>query len=620
MATAIAVDIERLKEAVDIVSVVGRYVQLRRNGNANEWVGLCPFHKERTPSFTVTSNVGLYHCFGCKASGDVFTFVQQIEGCTFAEAVERVADIAGYHPPRVNGKARQAQSAPPPLPTHETTTTVEPRVVATYPYVDERGDLLFEVQRLEPGLNGKPKSFRQRRPHPVDGAWVWGIKAGRYRRGADGWYPAHGDEQPGDDELPEVRRVLYRLPEVLAADTVYVVEGEKDADTLAGHGLVATTNAGGASQQWLPEYTEALRGKRVVVLPDQDEPGRKRGAMIASALTGVASEVVVVNVPDGKDVTEYLARHSVDELLDLVEARRLETRREALERRGLFSPSEIIELFEGGVNAFLDQSQRQRGVETGFYRLDQMTLGLKPGEMFVLAARPAMGKTAMALNIAEHAASRRHVVAFFSLEMSRDQILTRLVCSRARIDQTRFRAGYLNADEERRARVALTEICEMPIFIDDAPGCDLRTMRKKLETLRASRGLGLVVVDYLQLMRTQTRDSRNLEVGALSRGLKGLARELRVPFLVLSQLSRAPEARHGNHRPQLSDLRDSGEIEQDADVVAFIFREEVYKPDREDLRGRAELIVAKQRNGPTGVIPLVFLRSYTRFENPVEDK
>jgi replicative DNA helicase len=159
----------------------------------------------------------------------------------------------------------------------------------------------------------------------------------------------------------------------------------------------------------------------------------------------------------------------------------------------------------------------------------------------------------------------------------------------------------------------------MPLFIDDHAGTDLKAIQTKLTRMRQERGLDLVVIDYLQLMRTKARDNRNLEVGALSRGLKVMAREMRVPFLVLSQLSRAPEARPGNHRPQLSDLRDSGEVEQDADVVAFIFREEVYKQDREDLRGLAELIVAKQRNGPTGTIRLTFLREYTRFENHYSD-
>jgi replicative DNA helicase len=260
-------------------------------------------------------------------------------------------------------------------------------------------------------------------------------------------------------------------------------------------------------------------------------------------------------------------------------------------------------------------------LSTGFKRFDELTGGLHAGELIIIAGRPSMGKTALALNVAQHAAAKvGQTVALFSLEMSKESLLTRLLCAMARVDNHRFRLGYLDAEERRRLQIAASELVEAPLYIDDSSGSNLIDMHAKLRRLQAERPLGLVVVDYLQLMSGRGRfENRNQEISALSRGLKLLAKDLGVPMLVLSQLSRAPENRPGDHRPQLSDLRESGSIEQDADLVGFIFREEVYKPDREDLRGTAELILAKQRNGPTGKVQLVFLHQLTKFENRLAD-
>jgi replicative DNA helicase len=292
---------------------------------------------------------------------------------------------------------------------------------------------------------------------------------------------------------------------------------------------------------------------------------------------------------------------------------------ESVNKDTLIRPDRIIETFEGGFNAFLDPSKRNKGISTGFLKLDEMTGGLHGGELFILAARPAMGKTALALNIAQHVATNPkdpRPVAVFSLEMSKESLLTRLVCASARVDQQKFRAGYLNSDERRRLQVSLGDLMEAPLFLDDSAGANLMDIHSKLRKMQQQHGLGLVVIDYLQLMSTRGRvENRNQEVSQLSRGLKLLSKELNVPILTLSQLSRAVESRQGDHRPQLSDLRESGSIEQDADLVAFVFREEYYHQDREDLRGQAELILAKQRNGPTGKVPLVFLKEYTKFEN-----
>jgi replicative DNA helicase len=215
---------------------------------------------------------------------------------------------------------------------------------------------------------------------------------------------------------------------------------------------------------------------------------------------------------------------------------------------------------------------------------------------------------------------QKQTVALFSLEMSRESLLTRMICASARVDQQKFRAGYLNEEDRRRLRKATNDLVQAPFFIDDTAGAHLMDIHAKLRRLKSEHGLALVVIDYLQLMSGRGRyENRNQEISTISRGLKLLAKELKVPMLVLSQLNRAPETRPGDHRPQLSDLRESGSIEQDADLVAFIFREEVYKPNDESLRGLAELLVAKQRNGPTGKVNLVFLKEFTKFENRTND-
>lgn len=316
----------------------------------------------------------------------------------------------------------------------------------------------------------------------------------------------------------------------------------------------------------------------------------------------------------GEEEPEQILSSAEESILKLGESRA---------KDALASPGRIISEFEGGLNAFLDPSKRIKGMSTGFLKLDEMTGGLHGGELIIIAARPSMGKTALALNIAQHVAmdpKNRNTVAVFSLEMSKESLLTRMICAGARVDQQKFRAGYLNQDERRRLQKAAAEIVQAPLFIDDTPGVNLMDVHAKLRRLRSEHGLSLVIVDYLQLMSSRSRyENRNQEVSALSRGFKLLAKELNVPMVVLSQLSRAPETRPGDHRPQMSDLRESGSIEQDADLIGFIYREEVYKQDREDLKGLAELLLAKQRNGPTGKINLVFLREFTKFENRTND-
>jgi replicative DNA helicase len=247
-----------------------------------------------------------------------------------------------------------------------------------------------------------------------------------------------------------------------------------------------------------------------------------------------------------------------------------------------------------------------------------MTAGMQDTDLIILAARPSMGKTAFALNIACNATLRHGLtVGMFSLEMSHQQLFLRLLCSEARVDAHRLRTGRIGQDDWQRIIKAYRDLSETRMYIDDTPGLSVLEMRAKARRLSLERGLDLLIVDYLQLMRGTGRyESRQQEISDISRSLKGLAKELGIPIIALSQLSRATEQRGGDRRPQLSDLRESGAIEQDADVVMFLFREEVYKQDDPELKGRAEMIVGKQRNGPIGTVRLVFIREFTRFENP----
>ncbi len=284
------------------------------------------------------------------------------------------------------------------------------------------------------------------------------------------------------------------------------------------------------------------------------------------------------------------------------------------------TPLAAIERYEGGINTFLDPSKRMRGITTGFTKLDDMTGGFRAGDYIILAARPSMGKTALALNIAWHVAWKLGLtVPVFSLEMSTESLVTRLACSEARVDSQKFRAGYISQDERMRLRSAIGSITAANLFIDDDASVTMPIIGSKLRRLKKQQGsLGMVVIDYLQLMGgNKSAENRNQEVTQMSRGCKLLAKELGCPFLVLSQLNRQTEMRKGSGNiPQLSDLRESGAIEQDADVVGFVHRPEVYDRSREDLRGVAELILAKQREGPIGKIPLVFIHSQVRFANP----
>jgi replicative DNA helicase len=313
----------------------------------------------------------------------------------------------------------------------------------------------------------------------------------------------------------------------------------------------------------------------------------------------------------------YEAEHEPDQLLDEAE-RSIFAIAEGRIREGFVPLRDLVQSSFATIEKLQQSKGAITGVPTGFPDLDEMTTGLHPGDLVVIAARPSMGKTSFVLNIAQHVGTHTSMtVGFFSLEMSKEQLFMRMLTSEARIDAHRFRSGYLNEKDYGNLSHALGTLAEARVFIDDTASIGVLEMRAKCRRLKAEHGLDLVIVDYLQLMQGRGRfESRQQEVSAISRSLKALAKELACPIIALSQLSRAPEGRT-DHRPQLSDLRESGAIEQDADLVCFIYRPEVY--DKEEARpedqGIAEIIVGKQRNGPIGTVKLSFLNQYTRFES-----
>jgi replicative DNA helicase len=284
-------------------------------------------------------------------------------------------------------------------------------------------------------------------------------------------------------------------------------------------------------------------------------------------------------------------------------------------RQGFVAIRDIVKESFRTIDQLSQSRELVTGLPTGFVDLDERTSGLQKGDLIIVAARPAMGKTSFCLNIAQHAALKTgETVGIFSLEMSKEQLVLRMLCADARVDAHRLRTGNLQEKDWARLAKAYADLSSARIFIDDSAILTPLEIRAKCRRLKAEHGLALVMVDYLQLVSGAGRvENRQQEIASISRSMKSLAKELGVPVVALSQLSRAPEART-EKRPQLSDLRESGGLEQDADLVMFIFREEEYKPTDEN-RGVAEIIIGKQRNGPTGTLKLAFLKEYTRFEN-----
>jgi len=408
--------------------------------------------------------------------------------------------------------------------------------------------------------------------------------------------------KPDDFSLDSHRRIYSRMVDLAESsrpiDIITLVEEldrHKELQSVGDAGYVSSLLDGVPDRPSIEHYVKIVRDKALL-----------RG-LIHTANTAIA------RAAEQSDLAEDILNDTEAAIFGLSEKRI---------GRGFLGITEIVRDSFGSIDALLQRGQRITGLATHYTDLDEMTSGLQKSDLVILAARPSMGKTAFVMNIAENAAIEdKKVVGIFSLEMSREALLLRLLCSRARVDSHKMRTGSLWRDDMTKVSHAMEELASSPIFIDDTPGVSLSEMRAKARRLKQSQGaLDLIIVDYLQLMSGGAKrfENRTQEVSSISRGLKALAKEMQVPVIALSQLSRAPESRGGDHRPQLADLRESGSIEQDADLVMFIFREEVYKQDDPDLQGRAEVIIAKQRNGPIGRVKMAFIKNSTRFESLAE--
>ncbi|MBN1962857.1 MAG: replicative DNA helicase [Deltaproteobacteria bacterium] len=304
----------------------------------------------------------------------------------------------------------------------------------------------------------------------------------------------------------------------------------------------------------------------------------------------------------------------IELLLDQAEAKIFEITR-AREHRGFTPLKEAVKTAFKHIETLYERKEAVTGIPTGFVDLDRVTSGFQPSDLIIIAGRPSMGKTAFALNVGLNAAVRAQTpVAIFSLEMSKEQLVMRMLCAEARIDSQRLRGGFLKDSDWPKLAKAAGILAEAPVYLDDTGAIGILEMRAKARRLQAEKGLGLIIVDYLQLMRGRAgNEGREREISEISRGLKALAKELAVPVVALSQLNRSLEQRQDKH-PMLSDLRESGAIEQDADVICFVYRDEYYNTESAD-KGIAEIIVGKQRNGPTDIVKLRFFKEYTRFDN-----
>jgi replicative DNA helicase len=411
-----------------------------------------------------------------------------------------------------------------------------------------------------------------------------------------------------DFSLDSHRRIFLRMTELInsqrAVDIVtlaHELARYKEVEAVGGVAYLASLTEGLPRRPVIEEYIRIVKDKSLL----------RRLMSICSA--------AIARAADQSD--------SALEVIGAAETQLLEVSEKGI-THGLQPLDLIVRHSFGSIDNLYKQSREVTGLATGFTVVDQMTSGLQKGELVIIAARPSMGKTALGINIAQNAAVQHSaIVAIFSLEMSKESLLRRMLASQAWVDQRKLQTGFLGREDHAKLERGLEQLVESRIFIDDSAGISLAEMRAKARRLRQTAGgLDLVLVDYLQLMSAtlpaaggKRYENRTQEVSAISRGLKALAKELDVPVIALSQLSRASERRGDDKRPMLSDLRESGSIEQDADVVAFIHREAYYNRDEEMTesdRARSEIIIAKQRNGPTGTVNLNFIAKFTRFDNP----
>jgi replicative DNA helicase len=410
-----------------------------------------------------------------------------------------------------------------------------------------------------------------------------------------------------DFSLDSHRRIFERMTDLINAQKavdIVTLANElsrlKEIESIGGVAYLASLTEGLPRRPVIEEYIRIVKDKSML---------RKLMLICSNAIARAANQ-----------------GEAALDVLGAAESQLLEVSEKGL-TQGFESLDQIVQNSFGTIDNLYKQSREITGLATDYTEFDRLTSGLQKGELIIIAARPSMGKTALAINIAQNAAINHNaIVAIFSLEMSKESLLRRMLSSQAWVDQEHIKKGHIGAEEHKKLIHALGQLVESHMFIDDTAAISLAEMRAKARRLQQNKGLDLVVVDYLQLMSAtvpssgkRNYENRTQEVSAISRGLKAMAKELKVPVLALSQLSRAGVQRKDDHRPMLSDLRESGSIEQDADVVAFIHRDSYYDHSEELTdaeRAKSEIIIAKQRNGPTDTVYLNWVGKFTRFDNP----
>lgn len=407
--------------------------------------------------------------------------------------------------------------------------------------------------------------------------------------------------RPEDFSLDSHQRIYRAITDLLAqghaVDHITVREAlarKKELDSIGGDSYLAYLTEGIPRNPNVESYVKIIKDKSLL-----------------RQLLSIFNDGMVQAADQTEDATN---------VLNNVEVKLAEVADSAIQRSFSNIPDIVANSF-GSIDALYEQGKEVTGLATHYIELDKMTSGLQDSEMIIIAARPSMGKTAFAINIAQNCAVKDNkVVAIFSLEMSKESLLRRMLASEAMVGSRKLQTGFIPREDRGRLIAALDRLMNSKMFVDDTPGITLAEMRAKARRLRQQEGaLDLIVIDYLQLMTGAKSgkgpENRTQEVASISRGLKALAKEMRVPVIALSQLSRGSEQRTGDKKPLLSDLRESGSIEQDADVVCFIHREEYYDRENEDVKGKAEIIIAKQRNGPTGTVQLGYRNDFTLFVN-----
>lgn len=519
------------------------HLSLTKKGR--EHVATCFMHEDNHPSLSVNLDKGLWHCPVCDVGGDVITLHMKKYFVDFKTAINEIAEEQGI-------------------------TMEKPKLVASYAYTNRDGHHLYEKQRYEPGINGGKKSYC--------------------------FKSVAGLERMHDP-------VFYNLPAIINSKWVIIVEGEKCADKLIEWGLPATTLDSGSSSKWYPEYTKLLSDKQVVILPDNDPPGKEYAERLTTHLQKV--KIVELDVPLKGDIVDWSG--DKQELLQLIKD------------SPLWEPtrpwSSVKSLIQPTYHDMLFVDPASRGVLTGFETIDSRGGCFRRGDLIVIAARPSMGKTALAISIMLNMAKQGNPSMFFSLETSVQQVTERLLCQVKDVSLNDVNTRKNHEYNIKQLTQASIELAEYPIYLDDTTSLSIESMSDRIALAVKELGIKCVFVDYIQLMNTTTKthDNDAAFLSYIAKNLKKMAKDNDLPIVALAQVNRACVSRP-NKRPAMADIKGSSGIEDAADVIAMLYRDEYYSPTSDDA-GKAELIFVKWKTASTGIDKIAFLPESMRFAN-----